>query len=136
MKSVKISKSQKEIKKELDVIKSWAYHLWAALVYKKYRGKCAKCGSTACDPHHIFPKGSYPHLKYDLDNGIMLCRQHHDDYHFKRDKDVIAAIIRAVGVQEYTRLTVESKRKVSITNLFIEKQLKALEKKAEEWGIV
>ncbi len=33
------------------------------------------------DPHHIAPKGRRPDLKYDVNNGICLCRTHHDWVH-------------------------------------------------------
>jgi len=115
---------------------NWAYHLWCAIVYKKYRGKCIKCGNQACDAHHIFPKGSYPHLKYETLNGVMLCRDHHDLYHFSQDKAVINSIMHAIGVQGYSELLTMSKNKPSLSNADLDNIIAKLTKEAIELGIL
>jgi len=33
------------------------------------------------DPHHVMPRGRRPDKKYDVENGICLCRVHHDWVH-------------------------------------------------------
>jgi hypothetical protein len=40
-------------------------------------------GDTRIDAHHKAKRSQRPDLKYDVDNGISLCRTHHDwtDYH-------------------------------------------------------
>lgn len=52
-----------------------ANDLWRHLVYKKSKdGRCARCGRKGgLQAMHIFPKGKYPHLRFDLDNGIPGC---------------------------------------------------------------
>lgn len=34
--------------------------------------------SSILDPHHIAERSLRPDLKYDVSNGITLCRRHHD----------------------------------------------------------
>lgn len=41
-------------------------------------GKCEICPSTTdLNPHHILSKSVWPHLRFDLSNGICLCANHH-----------------------------------------------------------
>lgn len=35
-------------------------------------------GDTRIDPHHIAKRSQRPDLKYDVSNGICLCRTHHE----------------------------------------------------------
>jgi len=52
--------------------------LWAAAVRDDWAGKCAVCGRTEgqLESHHIIPRG-HEQTRYNLANGILLCRQHH-----------------------------------------------------------
>lgn len=56
--------------------------------YKKYRRAVRKrdkykCRWPMCEKktglqiHHIFPWSSFPHLKFEVDYGITLCKTHH-----------------------------------------------------------
>lgn len=42
-----------------------------------FASPCAT-GDTRIDPHHIAPRSRRRDLKYEVDNGICLCREHHD----------------------------------------------------------
>jgi len=60
-------------------VKDKCNKLWAMVVIAKAGGRCQLCGSAAMwsdvlDAHHLYPKGSRPHLRFDTDNGICLCR--------------------------------------------------------------
>ena len=35
-------------------------------------------GDVRIDPHHVNPRSRRPDLKYEISNGICLCRAHHD----------------------------------------------------------
>ena len=52
-------------------------HAWARDVKKRDR-RCKACGTKKnLEAHHIYPKSLYPKRKYDLDNGVALCRNCH-----------------------------------------------------------
>lgn len=42
-----------------------------------YEFSAMQC-SNILDPHHISERSLRPDLRYDLNNGITLCRRHHD----------------------------------------------------------
>lgn len=73
----KSKQRQKWLKKE-------CLKLWAEIVKTRTGYKCEFPGCRRSqkyghkiDAHHYFSKGAYPHLKYDIDNGIALCVRHH-----------------------------------------------------------
>ena len=82
-----------------------ANELWRHLVYKKaVDGKCAVCGTAkGLQAMHLFPKGRYPHLRFDLDNGAPGCPGCHrrltNDHEAHRD-----FCIRYIGAMRYERL--------------------------------
>lgn len=51
------------------------------LVRKEFHNRCAKCGKPVeginSQKSHVKSKGAYPHLKFDLQNMVLLCRGHH-----------------------------------------------------------
>lgn len=50
------------------------YKRWRIALIEKFGNKCARCGSVNnLQTHHIKPYRSYPELRYDLDNGMLLC---------------------------------------------------------------
>jgi uncharacterized protein (TIGR02646 family) len=42
---------------------------------------CAQCGLAGDEVHHILPRESHPHLKYDWSNLQTLCLQCHKEIH-------------------------------------------------------
>ena len=51
--------------------------LWAEKVKKRANGCCEKCFSTNhLSAHHIYPRTIYA-LRYDLQNGVALCKRCH-----------------------------------------------------------
>lgn len=55
---------------------------WRKAVWNRYNGKCALCGSTnGCEAHHIVPYSVCEEHRYNIDNGILLCKYHHDLIH-------------------------------------------------------
>ena len=35
------------------------------------------CKSIGTDAHHVYGKKAFPAVRFDLENGITLCRKHH-----------------------------------------------------------
>ncbi len=61
---------------------------WSKAVRDRDQDRCQfevpdRCvtGDSRIDTHHIAPRGRRPDKKYDVDNGICLCRTHHDWCH-------------------------------------------------------
>lgn len=54
------------------------YKQWRLDVFKRDGFKCKKCGSKkGINAHHIKRWAKYPSLRFDVNNGITLCRKHH-----------------------------------------------------------
>jgi hypothetical protein len=56
------------------------HELWRAIVLARANNKCEYPGcinTNQLNPHHVKTKGAYPHLKYEIDNGMALCSWHH-----------------------------------------------------------
>lgn len=75
------------------------YKEWRKQVYLRdgYRCKMPGCHSTSRDiaAHHIYPKKKYPEKKYDIQNGISLCRKCHEETYGKEEQ-YIDALVRVV----------------------------------------
>ena len=82
-------------------LRSIADKLWFTKLIKP---RCEVCSSPAIQVHHYFPKGSFGHLRYDLDNGIALCQKCHMRIHFSGDPTVSQMIIEKRGKAWYNRL--------------------------------
>ena len=57
------------------------YKQWRASIRKRDNSKCQwpNCNSSyKIHAHHIMPWSSFPSLRYDVNNGICLCKSHHD----------------------------------------------------------
>ena len=58
---------------------------------------CESCGKPSSQIHHYWHKGSYGHLRYDLDNGIGLCMKCHSVLHFRDAKTIESLIVEKRG---------------------------------------
>ena len=67
-------------KKELD-------DLWKFVIFKKYGKKCAICGAKKyIQAHHFITRSNY-RLRWDVRNGVPLCRGHHFFYAHVKPQD-------------------------------------------------
>lgn len=57
-----------------------ADRLWSQIVRRKNGGKCILpgCKRRQVDPHHIIPRARGKILRWDIDNGVPVCREHHN----------------------------------------------------------
>ena len=59
------------------------YYKWQNIVLNKFNSTCQKCdrkgGMMCC--HHIKPAAKYPELRYDINNGIVYCKNCHISEH-------------------------------------------------------
>jgi len=56
---------------------------WKKAVFDRDDGTCQKCGiSKNLEAHHILPWALFPELRFEVENGITLCKTCHKRYHF------------------------------------------------------
>lgn len=62
------------------------YKDWRNSVYKKYEWTCQHCGYRGKNivAHHIKLFSKYPELRFDVNNGIVVCRRCHQLIHKPR----------------------------------------------------
>lgn len=67
--------------------------------------RCEICGLRGIiQVHHFYYKRNYPHLRYDDDNAINLCKACHFLLHFGGNPDIQERIIDSRGKKWYNRL--------------------------------
>lgn len=56
---------------------------WAAQVKSRDDYTCVICAARGGKlvSHHLMAYGAYPELRYDIDNGVTLCKTCHNDFH-------------------------------------------------------
>jgi len=66
------------------------YKAWRDLIFKRDNYTCRGCGAKngggktiRLEAHHILPRRDFPHLIFDLLNGITLCKKCHDKTRLK-----------------------------------------------------
>ncbi len=93
-------------------LRSKADKLWMFACLKKWGNQCELCGKPAEQVHHFYPKGTYGHLRYDLDNGVPLCKGCHFKLHHK-DASLEAEIRERRGKRWYKRLQKKAQERPS-----------------------
>ena len=58
--------------------------IWRRNILEKYNYKCDKCNSKDnIQTHHLYNWSSHPEKRFDIDNGVCLCKKCHDEFHKK-----------------------------------------------------
>ena len=94
-------------KKHLRII---ADQLWRMVGVKVWGSVCI-CGKQTIHGHHYYYRGSYGHLRYDLDNFVPLCNGCHFTLHFQDPKKVEERIVAFRGQKWYKRLQKKSQER-------------------------
>ena len=65
------------------VRESSPYKMWRTRVFERDKYTCQHCGKVGgeLNAHHVKPFSVYPELRFDVDNGITLCRKCHIELH-------------------------------------------------------
>ena len=72
--------SDRSLLKKRDQRNDSAYIDWRQKVYKRDEGKCRMSNEecvTKIEAHHILSWRDHPKLRYEVNNGITLCKFHH-----------------------------------------------------------
>ena len=92
-------------------LRSKADKLFALACIKQHGNMCELCGNSyQLQVHHFFPKGNFGHLRYNLSNGIVLCKSCHFVLHNK-DISLEAEIMRVRGDEWYVDLKEKAKER-------------------------
>lgn len=86
-----------------------ADQLWVLACVKRWGQNCVVCERPAVDIHHFFPKGGFARLRYEIGNGVPLCRGCHMGIHFRGNPMINQQIIGKRGKYWYEKLTNQSK---------------------------
>ena len=99
------TKIKKKLRKEAD-------DLWKLACLKKYGDRCELCGRAfGITAHHFYYKGSVGHLRYEINNGVILCAPCHCKLHFQDPKLVESLIIDKRGRRWYNKLKKKAEEK-------------------------
>ena len=65
--------------------KSKRFKDWQKAVFKRDKYTCLICGQVSgnLNPHHILPFADFPKHRFNVDNGMTLCRKNHYILHNK-----------------------------------------------------
>lgn len=75
----------------------WKLQDWVSQLFFKF-DKCVVCGSTKdLEPHHVVKVKPYDEHYTSLDNGVILCKHCHHEYHSKYSQ------INAYTLIEFTK---------------------------------
>lgn len=82
------------------------YRLWRQTVYARDNYTCQRCGDTKGGnlvAHHLYSYSRYPKLRFEVNNGITLCRDCHTEFHqqygvYGNTREQLAAFFEQSGV--------------------------------------
>ena len=94
-------------------LRSEADKIWYNIIIQR-NPICESCGEEkSTQAHHYYYKGSFGHLRYDLDNGIGLGLKCHFLLHHHDPKPIEAKIIAKRGQKWIKKLTVKAQKRPS-----------------------
>jgi len=106
--------------------------LWREAVIKKWGFYCEFCGAPAQDAHHFIVKSRCNNLRYDVLNGVPLCRNHHFVIHGNTHdtltrRDIEDKIIKGRGRKWINYIRKNAPKKVKVNKQWLEKTIKQLQ---------
>ncbi|MFA6925182.1 MAG: HNH endonuclease [Bacteroidales bacterium] len=77
--SLRRSKEPRKERKRYVHTRDKKYLQWRSNIFQRDNWTCRTCGITGCylEVHHIKSWAKYPELRYDVENGITLCKECH-----------------------------------------------------------
>lgn len=109
--------AKQKVRKEAD-------KLWQKIITRG--GSCKLCGDTfAIAGHHIIHKSQSSYLRYDLENGICLCRKCHYKWHL--NDNYMTANWAKKNKKLWDRLERDRTKTVNTTMAFYREKIEVLE---------
>jgi hypothetical protein len=90
-----------KIRKKMNRDDTAEYRSWAGKVRRRDRNKCQWIGceaTTKLQCHHILRYCDFPMLRYEVSNGITLCKSHHDVV--KNNEMIYAPIFQQILINQ------------------------------------
>ena len=67
--------------------------LWSKAVKTYYNGRCGLCKREADESHHIVHRGANWALRWDINNGIALCKKCHSEADKLENRKIISEVV-------------------------------------------
>jgi len=93
----------------------------------KLNPKCECCGKPASEVHHFVPKSLASSLRYELKNGISICRSCHFTHHTKADPIIYERMVANKPQHWFFFIKRERNKIVKTTLGWYKEQIKKLE---------
>jgi hypothetical protein len=76
-------KHEKISPENVTIRNSQQYRDWRNAIFAKYDYRCGLCSvrTKNLNAHHLDSFHAFPEKRFDLNNGICLCNEHHRDFH-------------------------------------------------------
>ena len=94
---------------DLSKLEREVFRYWMLAVMKKYGMLCELCGDPAITAHHFIPQSISRALRYEVDNGVPICKKHHFDIHV-RDDPAPDLLIRADRGEKWYKKILEIRK--------------------------
>ena len=106
LKVAKVKKKKPTKQSELKARKSFLLDIWSEAIRLIWDNKCGICGNGGNQAHHYFGKKAYPHVMFDIRNGMWACFGCHIIKTHRMGNAEMArdAIIKRIGVKEFEEL--------------------------------
>lgn len=114
-------------KVSIKTLRNKADKLFSQCCFKRYGDRCEVCGKMGHGVHHFVPKSISAYLRYNIDNGVILCTYCHIiRIHSQGDPRIFEDIIKKRGqkwYKELKQLKVVGEKKKSFVSVKYYKQV-------------
>lgn len=100
--------------------------LWKLCVKLSQGEKCIICNNDPIDCHHIIPKSQGASLKYDIKNGVPLCKGCHRFKIHNGDPIATEKVLEYIGEQRWNYLKTRKNEIVKMNRYNVEEIFKGL----------
>jgi hypothetical protein len=105
-----------EIYRGKEHMDNWDYKNWRKQIFKKDFYKCVYCGASSVgsnlNAHHLYSYANFIEKRYDINNGVTLCKTCHIDFHriYKFGKNTKEQFIEFLERRQINANTIKANR--------------------------